>query len=88
MAIWCLVVALGIVLVTRWSRREGWDQRHRFALAAGAVLTYVWCSFPVEPELGGTEAGDFVFGGVALVLLIWCVVKLRGESGARTSGAG
>jgi len=37
-AIWCVVVALGIVLVTRWSRQAGWDQRHRFALAAGAVL--------------------------------------------------
>jgi hypothetical protein len=78
-AIWCVVVALGVVLVTRWSRRDGWDQRHRFALAAGAVLTYVWCSFPVKPELGGTEAGDYVFSGIALVLLLWCVLKLREE---------
>jgi hypothetical protein len=76
-AIWCVVVALGIVLVTRWSRRQGWDQRHRFALAAGAVLTYVWCAFPTKPELGGTELGDFVFGGAALLLLLWCGLKLK-----------
>jgi hypothetical protein len=78
-AIWCAVVALGIVLVPRWSRQAGWDQRHRFALAAGAVLTYVWCSFPVKPELGGTEVGDYVFSGMALVLLLWCILKLRAE---------
>ncbi|MEV6242106.1 hypothetical protein [Lentzea sp. NPDC051838] len=78
--IWCAVVALGIALVTRWSRLAGWDQRHRFALAAGAVLTYVWCSFPVKPELGGTEAGDYVFSAIALSLLLWCVLKLRAEA--------
>lgn len=76
-AIWCVVVVLGVVLVTRWSRLSGWDQRHRFALAAGAVLTYVWCSFPVKPELGGTEVGDYVFSGIALALLVWCGLKLR-----------
>ncbi len=81
-AIWCAVVAAGLVFVTRWSRRDGWDQRHRFALAAGAVLTYVWCSFPVKPELGGTEAGDYVFSGIALLLLLWCVHKLRATAPA------
>ncbi len=75
--IWCVVVGLGALVVTRWSRLDGWDQRHRFALAAGAVLTYVWCSFPVKPELGGTEVGDYVFSGIALVLLFWCGLKLR-----------
>lgn len=83
-AIWCAVVLLGVVFVTRWSRRSGWDQRHRFALAAGAVLTYVWCSFPVKPELGGTEAGDYVFSAVALLLLLWCVLKLRANGASST----
>jgi hypothetical protein len=30
--VWFLVAALGVRLVSRWSRRRGWDQRHRFAL--------------------------------------------------------
>ncbi|MEU6715307.1 hypothetical protein ABZ897_27915 [Nonomuraea sp. NPDC046802] len=38
--------AVSGVLVSRWSRREGWSQAHRLALAAGAVLTYAWHSFP------------------------------------------
>lgn len=25
------------MLIRRWSRQEGWDQRHVFALAAGAI---------------------------------------------------
>lgn len=72
-AVWCLVVAVGVVLVSRWSRQEGWGQQHRFALAAGAALTYVWTSFPLRPEAGGSLTVDLtsnaVFAAVALVIL-------------------
>ncbi|MEV6151016.1 hypothetical protein AB0L53_11810 [Nonomuraea sp. NPDC052129] len=38
-------------LVTRWSHRSNWSDAHRLALAAGAMLTYAWHSFPWKPTL-------------------------------------
>lgn len=74
-AVWCLVVALGVLLIPRWSRRPGWDQRHRFALAAGATLTYVWSAFPVRPESGGSPSADLLsnvaFGAAAIAVLVF-----------------
>jgi hypothetical protein len=73
-AVWCLIVAAGVPLVSRWSRRPGWDQRHVIALAAGATLTYVWTAFPLRPEAGGPLSVDLasnvVFGGLAIVILL------------------
>jgi preprotein translocase subunit Sec61beta len=74
-AVWFLVAVTGVPLVLRWSRRRGWDDRHRFALAAGAMLTYVWTAFPVRPEADGVSpatdlAGNAVFGGAAVLLLV------------------
>jgi hypothetical protein len=51
-----------------------WHARHRFALAAGATLTYVWMAFPAVPESGVSLTVDLisnaVFGTVAVVLLL------------------
>jgi hypothetical protein len=49
---------LVVVLVSRWSRQTGWDDQHRLALAGGALPTYVWASFPVPPEGGGSATVD------------------------------
>ena len=72
--VWFTVVALGAVLVSRWSRQQGWNQRHRLALAAGATVTYAWAAFPLPPEGGGTLAIDLVsnavFGVVAIIVLV------------------
>lgn len=72
-AIWCVIVAVGIPMISRWSRERGWDARHRFALAAGATLTYVWMAFPAVPEGGVSLTVDLisnaVFGTVAVMLL-------------------
>ncbi|WP_205719195.1 hypothetical protein [Actinomadura geliboluensis] len=72
--VWCVVVACGVLLVSRWSRQGGWDGRHTFALAAGATLTYVWTAFPTRPEAGGSLRVDLmsnsVFGVVAIVILV------------------
>jgi len=71
--VWFTVVALGVMLVSRWSRQQGWNQRHRLALAAGATVTYAWAAFPVPPEGGGSLAIDLVsnavFGVVAITVL-------------------
>jgi hypothetical protein len=73
-AVWCLVVVAGVPLISRWSRRSGWDQRHVLALAAGATMTYVWTAFPLRPEAGGPLSVDLasnvVFGGVAILILL------------------
>ena len=67
-------------MVARWSRREGWDGRHRFALAAGATSTYVWTAFPVRPEAGGSLTVDLVsnavFGAVGIVILVLAARRL------------
>ncbi|MFH8410239.1 DUF998 domain-containing protein [Streptomyces sp. NPDC018019] len=56
--VWCVGTVLGVWWVRRWSRQEGWGVRHRFASAAGALLTYVWVSFPVRPESGGSVRAE------------------------------
>ncbi|MEU8148788.1 hypothetical protein [Nonomuraea sp. NPDC048901] len=45
---WAVFATVG-ALVARWSHRSGWSDAHRLALAAGAMLTYAWHSFPWEP---------------------------------------
>jgi hypothetical protein len=59
-AVWVLVATVGVVMVSRWSPQTGWDDQHRLALAGGALLTYVWASFPVPPEGGGSATVDLV----------------------------
>lgn len=43
------LIAAMTVVIARWSRRTSWAAAHRFALAAGATLTYVWLGFVVLP---------------------------------------
>ncbi|WP_214409547.1 hypothetical protein [Sphaerisporangium fuscum] len=74
-ALWFLLVVAGVLIVHRWSRRRGWGARHRFALAAGAALTYVWAAFPNRPEADGVPpsldlTGNVVLGAAAVVVLI------------------
>ncbi|QKW05581.1 DUF998 domain-containing protein [Streptomyces sp. NA04227] len=89
--VWVLAVAVGVRQVSRWSRREGWGAAHRFTLAAGALGTYAWVSFPVRPESGGSYAADLVGNGVcaalAVLLLVLAARRLR-ENPSPEVGAG
>ncbi len=80
-AIW---VGLGMGLLTMgvggwaWRRREGWSERHRFALAAGCVAFFVllagiqeWRPDPVASRQGMGAMGLLVGG-----LLGWVYVRL------------
>jgi hypothetical protein len=70
--------ALGVILadvvlyllaastVSRWSKRRGWGGIHRFALAAGAALTYAWCGLVFT----GRNAPDLVGQAVVALLAI------------------
>ncbi len=75
---------LSVWLVLQWSRRRGWDGRHRVALATGATATYaLWFGWVQAGEAGTgvTEAtiGAVVFGTAALVLVIaaWTRQRVR-----------
>ncbi|MFJ2770767.1 DUF998 domain-containing protein [Streptomyces sp. NPDC087300] len=69
-AVWCVVAVAGVRAVLRWSRMRGWGQRHVCALAAGALLTYVWTAFPVRPESGGSLTADLVSNAVCAVIAL------------------
>jgi len=87
--LWCVLVVVGILLISRWSRQDGWDARHIFALAAGSTLTYVWTAFPVQPESGGSPTldliGNIVFGLVALLILLLAARVVSRRPGRRAS---
>jgi uncharacterized membrane protein len=59
----------------RWSRRAGWDERHRLALAGGAALTYAWHAFvqnPAAVQSGRIDRiGNAVFAAGLIVLLVF-----------------
>ncbi|MEU7576412.1 hypothetical protein AB0B50_02240 [Streptomyces sp. NPDC041068] len=83
--VWCGVAAGGIAAVLRWSRQRGWGQRHVFALATGALMTYMWAAFPVRPESGGSSAVDLVSNAVCAALA--AAVLLRASAALRADRA-
>ncbi|MGH4031456.1 DUF998 domain-containing protein [Actinomycetota bacterium Odt1-20B] len=84
-AVWSAVVVLGVRAVSRWSRQRGWSARHVFALAAGALLTYVWTSFPVRPESGGSLTTDLV-SNAACAAVALAVLVCAGRAVSRFEG--
>jgi hypothetical protein len=69
------------VRLTSWSRRPGWGRRHRFAVAAGALLTYTWVGFPHAMAMGyGVTIallGGTVCGTAALLVLLFAARSER-----------
>jgi len=67
------VVAASCALIMRWSRRPGWDIRHEFALAAGALMTYAWTGFAVTWMFGGADpvrfTGNAIFAASAALFV-------------------
>lgn len=72
-AIYLALDLIVIVSFTALSRRSGWDERHRLALAAGAALAYGWHAFVTTPVAGGKN-GFIVRGSNAACLFIVCAV--------------
>lgn len=88
-AIAVLDLAAALFAVLAWSRRAGWDGRHRLALASGALLVYAGHSFTTHPLSGDgpvvTPVSHAVFASAALVLIAIEVRRLRQPSAARVS---
>jgi hypothetical protein len=85
-------LALDVVMITAvyaWSRRSGWDARHRLSLAGGAALTYAWHSFPQKPVVPASATldlvGNIVFSFGA-VFVIWMAARRR-KTAQPASGA-
>lgn len=70
-----LVIAAFFALLVRWSRRRGWSETHKLALAGGGILTYGWVGAFMTPETGPKAlidhigTGLFIAGAIALLVL-------------------
>ncbi len=86
-AVAVVLLAVTAVLVVLMSRRNGWGQLHRLALAAGALLSTAWTAFTVEP-LGDPSAlrkyGHNV--GLTLGLLVLLAIAARRASRITPTG--
>lgn len=81
--IYLALFAVVVVVMARWSRRNGWSDAHRLALAGGAMLTYAWHSFPWQ-TIGPTSTavdltGNAIFTAGAVALLVVAATRLRKE---------
>ena len=85
--VYFLLYGLGLFAVWRWSRRIGWSAEHKFALAAGALLTYAWYGFVQAPHDALDLIGQAIFALLALGILILAGRRVRtdrSELGAST----
>lgn len=77
-----LVASIAIGLI-RWSHRDGWHRKHRFAVAGGALATYIWVGF-VHAQSMGFGVTIALLGNitctVATVVVLWWAA--RSERGA------
>src|SRR5690606_1410072 len=79
-----LVCAFGAGRNLTWSRRAGWNERHRVALTGGFLMTYGWWGFVQVPSIGNVSPtvdliGNVVFASGAVALLVRAVVIARRE---------
>lgn len=73
------------VLVARWSRRRGWGAAHRLYLASGALLTYAWIGFTVEP-LGHPSLARKLAHNTVFALATSALLALAARRERRTRG--
>lgn len=77
---WLLAATIAVGVVHRWSRRTGWDARHRLALAAGAAATYALWFGPAQAGEAGTGPAETAIGAVVFGLAMLVVVVLAAWS--------
>ncbi|WP_051366811.1 hypothetical protein [Hamadaea tsunoensis] len=73
-AVMALSLVLAVVGTALWSARAGWGRWHRFAVAAGSLLTYTWHSFLMHPIGEATAVVNLVshiIFAVVAVLILW-----------------
>lgn len=79
---WAVLAAVAATALVRCSQRQGWGREHRVAVAAGALLTYVWVGFVNTAGLDVARTtgliGNTVFG-VAEIVLVAVAVRAGGS---------
>jgi hypothetical protein len=73
-ALFLVVCALVIWRVVTWSRRAGWEARHRLALAAGAMAFFIFVGAPALQAKGAQE--DKNYGGMVLAAVFWLALLI------------
>ena len=81
MAVGVVLVAVTTVVVARWSRRPGWSDTHRLALAGGALTAYLWGGFALLAFEGA--ATTFNLAGQLLLVLGTAALLLAATRTAR-----
>jgi hypothetical protein len=81
--IWCVIAAIGTVFVSTWSRSHGWGPAHRFGLAAGATVTYIWTAFLVQPEGQETATAPDLLGNIVFGLAAACLLGVAARRVSR-----
>ncbi len=68
-----------IAIVFPWSRRSGWDLRHKLALGGGAALAYGWHAFIETPVVGKgltvIRIGNAIFFLAAVALIVFAAKR-------------
>jgi hypothetical protein len=80
-AVGVVLVAVTTVVVARWSRRPGWSDTHRLALAGGALTAYAWGGFALLAFEGA--ATTFNLAGQLLLVLGTAALLLAATRTAR-----
>ena len=79
-------LVLAAVAIGVWSRSGGWGAWHRYAAAAGGLLTYAWHSFFTHELIGGGRVMEpvshVVFALAAVALLAFEARRIRRRSAA------
>lgn len=81
-----LAVVVGVLMIRRWSRRAGWEGRHRLALATGAAATYALWFGPVQAVEAGTGPSEILLGAVVFGLVVMAVLVAARRSLAGRPG--
>ena len=91
-AVAVLDLTAAVLAVATWSRRTGWNARHRLALASGALLVYAGHSFTTHPLDGDgpvvTPVSHAVFAAAAVVLIAIEVRRLPARVSPVPTSAG
>lgn len=88
--LYLLEIVAASVVIGRLSRRDGWTDTHRLAVAGGALLTYAWGAFVVGSVRGRVDpleiASHVFFALGALVLLAAAAHRLRTSRSGKDGG--
>jgi hypothetical protein len=72
-----IVVVTVFWLLRYWARARGWNDRHRLALASGALVSHNLIGSAILTHTAADRIGAFVLGLVTIVLLFLFSLRVR-----------